>query len=100
MTQANADPPPSRPKLQDNYELPDTTKFSEQRGAAVSSMENGEAIDHLPPPLPAPTKTRKALLVIGFVLATLDLCILPITYFYTLSYRSRLTQQYGRERIL
>lgn len=47
-------------------------------------------------PLPAlhtPHKKRKTILVVGIVLATLDLCCLPITYYYALNFDTDLKLQ-------
>ena len=49
-------------------------------------------------PLPAlhtPHKKRRTILVAGVVLATLDLCCLPITYFYALNFDTNLNLQDG-----
>jgi hypothetical protein len=87
-------------KLQNDFSFPNTAKFPEQQGVDLSLIENGTTtIDQAPPSFPAINKTRKVLLVIGIVLAILDLCILPITYFYALTYGSSLTRQYGKNGI-
>lgn len=49
-------------------------------------------------PLPAlrrPHRKRKAILVGGLILATLDLCCLPITYYYALKFDTNLKLQDG-----
>lgn len=54
--------------------------------------------DHLtnttePPPLHTPHKRRITLMVVGIIVATLDLSFLPITYFYALKYGTALKLQ-------
>lgn len=75
-------------KLQGDYELRNTVEFPQQSGGPVVAIGL--------PVLPTPTKNRKIILGIGLTLAAFDLCILPITFFYSLSYTTRLTKQYGR----
>ena len=50
-------------------------------------------------PLPAlhtPHRKRKTILMVGLVLATLDLCCLPITYYYALKFDTSLNVQDGK----
>ncbi len=82
--------------LHEDYELRNTAKFSEldragssQGGKGIGERENGL------PELPAPSKLRKNLLVIGLIVASLDLCILPITYFYSLTYGTKFKRRTG-----
>jgi len=69
-----------------------------QLDEGMSRSNNGNAtapgeleINDVPPPLPMPSHRRKVLLTIGLVVAVLDLCIMPITYFYSLTYGTNLS---------
>ena len=90
MSQSNELELSSWAKLQGDYELRTTVDFqSESIKAPVTPASD------LPPPLPIPTKNRKILLRLGLTIAAFDLCILPITFFYSLSYGSSLSKQDG-----
>jgi hypothetical protein len=78
-------------KLQGDYELLNKAEFPAADGTT-------SIIELIPPALPSPTRNRKILLVIGLVLATFDLFILPIVFFYSLTYGTNLTPRYGRTR--
>jgi hypothetical protein len=47
------------------------------------------------PTLHTPHRRRKPILIVGVVLATLDLCCLPITYYYALKFDTSLNTQDG-----
>jgi hypothetical protein len=47
------------------------------------------------PSLHTPHRKRKTIVLIGVVLATLDLCCLPITYYYALNFGTSLNLQDG-----
>ena len=85
----------SRAELQGSYELRTTVGYP-----AESSKTSAAPDSNLPPPLPTPTKTRKILLRIGLTASAFDLCILPITFFYSLSYGSSLSNRNGTSRAL
>jgi hypothetical protein len=94
-----ADAPSSWTNLQNDFELRETVKFSEGILAEGSSLGKGTiGHDNVLPSLPPPTRNRKILLVIGLVLASLDLCIMPITYFYSLTFGTKLSRQTGMGR--
>lgn len=74
-----------------------------------ASMNNGSANTQLSgsmsmlEPLPAlhtPHRKRKTILIAGLILATLDLCCLPITYYYALKFGTNLKLQNGIPRII
>jgi hypothetical protein len=93
-----ADAPSSWTNLQNEFELRETVKFSDGNLAEDSSLGKGTiSHDNALPSLPPPTRNRKILLVIGLVLASLDLCILPITYFYSLTFGAKLSRQTGMD---
>jgi hypothetical protein len=93
-----ADAPSSWTNLQNDFELRETVKFSEGNLAEDSPLGKGTiGNDNVLPSLPPPTRNRKILLVIGLVLASLDLCILPITYFYSLTFGTKLSRQTGMD---
>jgi hypothetical protein len=93
-----ADAPSSWTNLQNDFELRETVKFSAGNLAEDSSLRKGTiSYDNVLPLLPPPSRNRKILLVIGLVLASLDLCILPITYFYSLTFRAKLSRQTGMD---
>lgn len=52
------------------------------------------------PELHTPHKRRRLILWAGIVLAILDLCCLPITYYYALKFDTSLSLQDGREHLL
>lgn len=80
-------------ELPADYELRNRTEFD-----SVPIKEKAASPDDLaPPPLPSPTKNRKILLGIGIALAAFDLCILPITFFYSLTYGTSLSEQDGKQ---
>lgn len=86
-------------ELQEDYELRNAVGFSEGQDTGetvASNATSNKTANNNVPSLPAPTRLRKILLVLGLVLATLDLCILPITYFYSLTYATSLTRQHGQ----
>jgi hypothetical protein len=93
MPQASNVDRPSWVEFHGDFELRNTVEFA--------ALPNGKTaiIDLLPPALPNPTKNRKILLVIGLVLAVFDVFILPIVFFYSLTYASSLTPRYGRRRL-
>jgi hypothetical protein len=95
LQSTNSDHPPSWSKIEGDYELRNTVEFPPQQSEESSTIIE----DDFPPPLPSPTKKRKILLAIGLTLTALDLCILPITLFYSLSRWTSLTKQYGEQRI-
>jgi hypothetical protein len=68
-----------------------STSIYSTRGPGSGDAANGPP----PPPLPHPTTLRKNLLVAGFVIAGLDLCVMPMVYFYALSYATSLSRQTG-----
>jgi hypothetical protein len=74
-------------RLQGDYELRQTTEIR---------LDAEKAPELLYPALPSPSKTREILLGIGLFLAALDLCILPITFYYSLTYGSSLSKQDGK----
>ncbi|KAF8864933.1 hypothetical protein BDZ45DRAFT_736569 [Acephala macrosclerotiorum] len=45
------------------------------------------------PELHTPHRRRKLILIIGVILAILDLCCLPITYYYALNFDTNLSLQ-------
>jgi len=95
-----ADAPSSWTNLQNDFELRETVKFSEGNLAEDSSLGKGTiSHDNVLPSLPPPTRNRKILLVIGLVLASLDLCMLPITYFYSLTFGAKLSRQTGMDKM-
>jgi hypothetical protein len=47
------------------------------------------------PELQTPHKKRKTILWLGVVLAVLDLCCLPVTYYYALNFDTNLKLQDG-----
>jgi hypothetical protein len=46
-----------------------------------------------PPPLQTPHKKRRLILSVGVFVATLDLCVLPIVYFYALTFGTSMNRQ-------
>lgn len=48
------------------------------------------------PELHTPHRRRKLILIIGVILAILDLCCLPITYYYALNFDTNLSLQDGK----
>lgn len=58
------------------------------------SSESMDIIEPLPA-LHTPHRKRKTILLAGVILATLDLCCLPITYFYALHFDTSLNLQDG-----
>lgn len=48
-----------------------------------------------PPPLHTPHNKRKKLFFFGVVVALLDLCLLPMTYYYALVFDTNLSVQDG-----
>jgi hypothetical protein len=93
MSQASNVDRPSWVELHGDFELRTTVEFA--------APPNGKTaiIDLIPPALPTPTKNRKILLAIGLLLAVFDVFILPIVFFYSLTYASSLTPRYGRPRL-
>jgi hypothetical protein len=49
-----------------------------------------------PPGLHTPHKRRRMVLIVGLVVAAMDLCCLPITYFYALNFGTNLNRQDSR----
>lgn len=90
MSQASNVERSSWAKLQGDFELRNIAEFTATPGGKPA------IIDLIPPALPTPTRNRKILLVIGLVLAVFDLFILPIVFFYSLTYASSLTPRYGK----
>lgn len=85
--------------LQDDYELRNAKQFSdpENRSGVFRPDDDRTAIlDNGPPPLYVPTRTRKLLFNIGLGVAVLDLCVMPIVYFYSLKYGAKLKLQTGK----
>jgi hypothetical protein len=85
--------------LHDDYELRNVAKFQDaEHGSGIFLGENDgiTTLDDLPPPIPEPTRTRKILLYIGLGIAVLDLCIMPIVYYYSLTFGTSLKEQSGR----
>ncbi|KAM3074665.1 hypothetical protein ACMFMG_008093 [Clarireedia jacksonii] len=62
-----------------------------QSGNSTASQIYGES-DPLPP-LHTPHRRRQTIMWVGLVLITLDLCCLPITYYYALNFGTRLPLQ-------
>jgi len=92
MSQAsNVDRRSSWAKLQGDFELRNTAEFAAPPGGKPA------IVDLSPPALPSPTRNRKILLVIGLILAVFDVFILPIVFFYSLTYATNLTPRYGRQ---
>ena len=101
-------------QLQEDYNLRNGAKFSTEEQKANNNNNNNPAAaaaaaaaaanppmiedSNILPSLPSPTKKRKIILIIGVVLTIFDLCILPIIYFYVLTYHTSLTPQYGKCR--
>jgi len=80
-------------KLEGDFELRTTVEFqSEPRTTATTTTLESYI---LPPPLPSFTRTRKILLRVGLTVAAFDLCILPITFFYSLTFGTSLSKQDG-----
>ena len=77
-------------KLQGDFELRNTVEF------AAPPAGKRAIVDLSPPALPSPTRNRKILLILGVVLAVFDVFILPIVFFYSLTYASNLTPRYGK----
>ncbi|KAE9366731.1 hypothetical protein N431DRAFT_350916 [Stipitochalara longipes BDJ] len=75
-------------KLQGDFELRNIAEFAAPPGGKTA------IVDLSPPALPAPTTNRKILLAIGILLAVFDVFILPIVFFYSLTYASSLTPRY------
>ena len=74
-------------------------KFAGGDLAEDSPLGNGTISDgNVLPALPSLTRNRKILLMIGLTLASLDLCMLPITYFYSLTFGAKLSRQTGMTR--
>jgi hypothetical protein len=92
MSQASNVERPPWTNLQGDYELRNKAEFSATPGGKTS------IIDLSPPALPTPTRNRKILLIVGLVLAVFDIFILPIVFFYSLTYGSSLTARYGKQR--
>ncbi|PMD33973.1 hypothetical protein L207DRAFT_498560 [Hyaloscypha variabilis F] len=89
MSQAsNVDRRSSWAKLQGDFELRNTAEFAAPPGGKPA------IVDLSPPALPSPTRNRKILLVIGLILAVFDVFILPIVFFYSLTYATNLTPRY------
>jgi hypothetical protein len=85
--------------LHDDYELRNVAKFQDaEQGSGIFLGENDgiTTLDDLPPPIPEPTRARKILLYIGLGIAVLDLCIMPIVYYYSLTFGTNLKEQSGR----
>jgi len=85
MSQRNNIERSSWTKLPDDFELQTTAELAAPPGGTTA------IIDLTPPALPALTKNRKILLIIGLVLAVFDLFILPVVFFYSLTYTTSLT---------
>jgi hypothetical protein len=84
------------------------TESTVPKEEADGSMSNGNANTQtsgsmsMLEPLPAlhtPHRKRKSILIAGVVLATLDLCCLPITYYYALKFDTNLKLQDGMARM-
>lgn len=75
-------------------QVPDQHEFGSTELGSIKNRtaRNGQALPSFPPI----TKTRWTLLRIGICLAILDLCVLPITYFYSLTYGTSLKPQDGK----
>jgi len=91
MSQASNVDRSSWAKLQGDFELRNTAEF------AAPPAGKTPAVDLSPPALPSPTRNRKILLAIGLMLAVFDVFILPIMFFYSLTYATSLTPRYGRQ---
>ncbi|KUJ16684.1 uncharacterized protein LY89DRAFT_645551 [Mollisia scopiformis] len=100
--ESTAEPP--RPKLkdswsslQDDYELRNVQKFrdAEQGSGLFGTSEDNRTttLNDCPPPLHVPTRTRNLLFNIGLGIAVLDLCVMPIVYFYSLTFGAKLKRQ-------
>ncbi|KAF8857191.1 hypothetical protein BDZ45DRAFT_436626 [Acephala macrosclerotiorum] len=82
--------------LQDDYELRNVAKFQDGEqgpGIFLGKQDGITTLDDVPPPIPQPTKTRKILLYIGLAIAVLDLCVMPIVYYYSLTFGTSLKEQ-------
>ncbi|KAE8452555.1 hypothetical protein EG329_013814 [Mollisiaceae sp. DMI_Dod_QoI] len=97
------EPPPAKLKdswssLQDDYELRNVAKFQDaEQGPELLGPDGNRitTLDDVPPPLHVPTRTRVMLFYIGLGIAVLDLCVMPIVYFYSLTFGAKLKKQTG-----
>ncbi|KII93309.1 hypothetical protein PLICRDRAFT_102084 [Plicaturopsis crispa FD-325 SS-3] len=73
--------------------------LSADEDSSRTAATSGSKLEHqppdpfLPPPLHTPHNSRKKVFAAALVLVLLDLCILPLTYYYALKFASDLTLQ-------
>jgi hypothetical protein len=83
-------------QLQDDYGLRSPVTFKSESNS--SFMTAGESF---PPALPTISKSRKNWIAVGLAFAPFDLCIIPISLFYGLTYNTNLSQEDGKfERVV
>lgn len=83
--------------LQDDYELRNVQKFrNNEQGSEILGTAEVLHLDDAPPPLYVPTRRRNLLFNIGLVIAVLDLFVMPIVYFYSLTFGAKLKRQTGK----
>lgn len=76
-----------------SYERTDNAASASE--VSQPSQRRVDMIEALPE-LHTPHRRRKLVLVIGVILAILDLCCLPITYYYALNFDTNLSLQDGK----
>ncbi len=80
-----------------------TTRSHEHTSETSQSSSQPSQTMHIVEPLPqlhTPHRKRRLILITGVVLATLDLCCLPITYYYALKFDTSLSLQEGAKKPL
>lgn len=70
-----------------------------RNNAESTSTTTTTVMDDLPH-LHTPHANRLFILIFGLLMATLDLCILPIVYYYALNYGTRLSLQDSRPSLI
>lgn len=85
--------------LQDEFVLRNVQKFDCEQDFTTKGMIEIQLNDG-PPPLYVPTKTRKVLFNIGLGIAVLDLGVMPIVYYYSLTFGAKLKEQTGKFSLL
>ena len=79
---------PGNVSSQDTGRMSEGTELATAVGSGNMSVRGDE-----PPPLQTPHPKRKITLWVGVFVATMDLCVLPIVYYYALRYGTSLSLQ-------
>jgi hypothetical protein len=85
-------------------ERTDTSVPKEEDASMSNGSENRQPLESMGtiealPALHTPHRRRKTILIAGVVLSTLDLCCLPITYYYALKFGTSLKLQDGTAHV-